>query len=106
MKPRQGSGGKRWGVSIAAQGPMAAAGTLVNLTNTSFSSMAGDGMGNGNWGNEMNLSLIHSLMDAKYSIIKVIHILYGLTCPDIFSLQEWLFKNLGILSAQMQEVVF
>lgn len=35
----------------------------------------------------MNLNLIHSLTCAKYSIIKVTHLLYDLTFPDISGLQ-------------------
>lgn len=41
-------------MSITALGPMAAAGPLVNLMNTSFSSMAEAGMGHGNWEDKMN----------------------------------------------------
>lgn len=59
----------------------------------------------------MNLNLIHSLTCAKYSIIKVTHLLYDLTFPDISGLQGShiplvIKKNLGFLSAQTQEVVF
>lgn len=55
------------------------AGTVANLTNTSLSSTAKAVMGYGDLGDEMNLSLIHSLTCAKYSIIKVTHILCDLT---------------------------
>ena len=61
---------------------------LVNLTNTPFSRVAKALMGHGDLGDEMNLSLIHSLACAKYSIIKVTHILYDPTFPDIFSFER------------------
>lgn len=99
-------------VSVTAMGPTAAAGTTLNLTNASFSSVVKAIMGYGDLGDEMNLSLIHSLTCAKYSIIKVIHILYDLTFPDISSLQVshtvlvGKKKNLGFLSAQIQEIIF
>lgn len=108
----KGDGGEMM-VSVTAMGPTAAAGTTLNLSNTSFSSVVKAIMGYGDLGDEMNLSLIHSLTCAKYSIIKVIHILYDLTFPDISSLQishtvlvERKKKNLGFLSAQIQEVIF
>lgn len=61
---------------------------LVNLTNTPFSRVAKAVMGHGDLGDEMNLSLIHSLACAKYSIIKVTHILYDPTFPDISSFER------------------
>ena len=61
---------------------------LVNLTNSPFSRVAKAVMGHGDLGDEMNLSLIHSLTCAKYSIIKVTHILYDPTFPDISSFER------------------
>lgn len=86
----------------------------ANLTNTSFSSVAKAVMGYGDLGDEMNLSLIHSFTCAKYSIIKVVHILYDLTFPDISSFQRSHIllgikkkkKSLDFLFAQTQEFVF
>lgn len=94
-------------------GPTAAAETTVNLTNASFSSVVKAIMEYGDLGDEMSLSEIPSLTCAKDSIIEVIHILYDLTFPDISSLQgshtllvRKKKKNLGFLSAQIQEVIF
>ena len=61
---------------------------LVNLTNTPFSRVAKAVMGHGDLGDEMNLSLIHSIACAKYSIIKVTHTLYDPTFPDISSFER------------------
>ena len=45
-------------------------------------------MGHRDLGDEMNLSLIHSISCAKYSIIKVTHRLYDPTFPDISSFER------------------
>lgn len=60
----------------------------------------------------MNLSLIHSLACAKYSIIKVPYILRDLTFRYLHAsrithpFNDLKKKNLSFLSAQTQEVVF
>lgn len=82
---RKGNRGKKWWVSVTALGPTATAGTVLNLTHTSLSSITKSVMGHGDLGDEMNLSLIHSFPCAKYSIIKVTYILYDLIFPDTFN---------------------
>ncbi|CAI9163917.1 unnamed protein product [Rangifer tarandus platyrhynchus] len=50
---------------------------LVNLTNTPLSRVAKAVMGHGDLGDEMSLSLIHSVACAKYSTIKISLVLKG-----------------------------